>query len=426
VSNLKAISLSYKNTPVQVRELFSFDEAGCKELYFRLKEQFDLTECLIVSTCNRTEIYYTSDIDINNSLIDFLLSSTKVGEQAQDLKEYFVKIDNNDEAVKYLFEVSAGLHAQIVGDIQISGQIKDAYQWAADVNMAGPFLHRLMHAIFYTNKKITQETAFRDGAASISYAATELVDDITLSNKFAKILLVGTGEIGTDVAKNLISFGYKNITISNRTIARAEALAKELSKDFNVQILPFEHVISNIQYFDIVLSSIQIEKPFFTYESLKDLKIFSHKYFIDLSVPRSVDQNIEKIPGIISYNIEDLNKKTSETQAKRLAAIPQVQQIIQDSVEEFKNWSREMEVSPTIHKIKNALETIRLEELNRYQKQLSEDEIKMVDTITKNIIQKIVKFPVLQLKAACKRGEQESLVEVLNELFDLDKQKVKN
>jgi glutamyl-tRNA reductase len=349
-----------------------------------------------------------------------------VGEQGQDLKEYFVKIDNSDEAVKYLFEVSAGLHAQIVGDIQISGQIKDAYQWAADVNMAGPFLHRLMHAIFYTNKKITQETAFRDGAASISYAATELVDDITLSNKFAKILLVGTGEIGTDVAKNLISFGYKNITISNRTIARAEALAKELSKDFNVQILPFEHVISNIQYFDIVLSSIQIEKPFFTYESLKDLKIFSHKYFIDLSVPRSVDQNIEKIPGIISYNIEDLNKKTSETQAKRLAAIPQVQQIIQDSVEEFKNWSREMEVSPTIHKIKNALETIRLEELNRYQKQLSEDEIKMVDTITKNIIQKIVKFPVLQLKAACKRGEQESLVEVLNELFDLDKQKVKN
>lgn len=424
MSNLKAVSLSYKNTPLEVRELFSFDEQGCKNLSLALKSQFDLSELIIVSTCNRTEIFYCSDIDINNNLVEYLLNSTEVGKQG-DVRSYFKLISDNKEAIQYLFEVSAGLHAQIVGDIQISGQVKDAYQWAADINMAGPFLHRLMHAIFYTNKKITQETAFRDGAASISYAATELIDDVTLSNKNISVLLVGTGEIGEDVAKNLISFGYHNFSVCNRTLAKAEALAEKIAGENKFQILHFEHLFTEIKNFDVVISAVQVESPLFTFDKLKDLKILSHKYFIDLSVPRSVDQGIEKIPGVILYNIEDLNKKTSEAHQRRIEAIPHVKQIVNESVEDFSNWAKEMEVSPTIHKIKNALETIRTEELNRYQKQLNEEEMKLIDTITKNIVQKIVKFPVLQLKAACKRGDQDNLVEVLNELFDLEKQKAK-
>ena len=118
-----------------------------------------------------------------------------------------------------------------------------------------------------------------------------------------------------------------------------------------------------------------------------------------------------------------MNKKTSAALQKRLDSVPQVNAIISQSVEDFLNWSREMEVSPTIHKIKNALETIRLEELGRYQKQLNEEELKLIDSITKNIMQKVIKLPVVQLKAACKRGDAENLMEVLNELFDLEKQK---
>lgn len=381
-----------------------------------------MNEALVISTCNRTEIYYVSDIDINTDLIDYLIEKTEVGRQG-DLKNYFAKIDTNADAVKYLFEVAAGLHAQVVGDIHISGQIKDAYQWAADVQMAGPFLHRLMHSIFYTNKKITQETSFRDGAASISYAATELIDEVLLSNKNARILLIGTGEIGADTAKNLFCFGYTNIILCNRTLARAQELATKIGGDHQLEILPYELLLSHLKYFDLVLSAVQVHTPIINAEKIIDTKVLAHKYFVDLALPRSIDPDVESIAGVMLYNIEDLNKKTSAAQQKRLDSIPDVQALIDEGSFEFLNWSKEMEVSPTIHKIKNALETIRIEELKRFQKQLSVNELKVVEAITKNIMQKIIKLPVVQLKAACKRGEQDSLMEVLNDLFDLEKQK---
>ncbi|MFN0049399.1 MAG: glutamyl-tRNA reductase [Cytophagales bacterium] len=423
MSNLKAISLTFTNTPIGIRELFSFDEQGCKTLLLNLREKFDLNEVLVVSTCNRTEVYYVSEVDINAPLIAYLIENTEVGKQG-DLASYFSRIVDNNTAVKYLFEVSAGLHAQIVGDIQIAGQIKDAYQWSADLNMAGAFLHRLMHSIFYTNKKITQETSFRDGAASISYAATELIDDVLQSNRNARILLIGAGEIGEDTAKNLFSFGFANIVICNRTFSKAEELASKIATDIKLQILPFELLLSHIKYFDVIISAVQVEAPIIDKVKLADLQVYSHKYFVDLAVPRSIDADIESLAGVILYNIEDLSKKTTQAQQKRIDSIPHVESIIEESVYDFLNWSKEMEVSPTIHKIKSALETIRTDELKRFQKQLTENELKMVETITKNMMQKIIKLPVVHLKAACKRGEQDVLIDVLNELFDLENQKV--
>jgi glutamyl-tRNA reductase len=421
VSHFKAVSLSFKNTPIEIRELFTFNEDASKALLMSLKERFDLSEALVVSTCNRTEVYYSSAIDINDKLIDFLVNDTQLSTHG-NLKNYFRKISDNLEAIRYLFEVSVGLHSQVVGDLQISGQAKDAYQWSADVNMAGAFIHRLMHAIFYTNKKIVQETSYRDGAASISYAAAELADDLVSGDKSTRVLLVGTGEMGEDVFKNLASFGYKSIAICNRTQATAIELANKL-KETQAEIIPFEDLFTEINRFDVIISAVQVAELLFTKAKLNDLKILTHKYFIDLSVPRSIEQSVEEVHGVILFNIEDLNKKTSEALQTRLNAIPQVNSIIGQSVEEFLNWSREMEVSPTIHKIKNALESIRTEELSRYNKQLTEDELKLIDTITKNIMQKVIKLPVVQLKAACKRGDSENLVEVLNELFDLEKQK---
>lgn len=421
-NKLKAISLSYINAPVQLRELFSFNEQGCKNLLLSLREQFDIQEALVVSTCNRTEVYYTSDIDLNDSIIDYLLTHTEVGAQNL-LKNSFVKITDSQQAVKYLFEVSAGLHSQVLGDLQIAGQVKDAYQWCADVNMAGPFLHRLMHAVFYTNKRISQETSFRDGAASVSYAATELIDDVLCSRYNSKILLIGAGDMGEDTAKNLLDFGYHNISIANRTFERSQTLEQKFLPKGKVSILPFNNAFENLSDFDVVISAVQVEAPIITEEHLKLSKAVTHTFFIDLSVPRSVHTNVEKVPGVVLYNIEDFAKKTSEAQQKRLNAIPAVKEIIEDSIQGMNEWVKEMEISPTIHRIKNALETIRQEELARYQKQLNEEQFKMVETITKSIMQKIIKLPALQLKAACKRGEQDAVAEILNELFDLEKQK---
>ena len=131
MSTFKAVSLSFKNTPLNVRELFSFSEDGCKILLHTLREKFDINEALILSTCNRTEVYYSSPIDLNEQIIDFLVDNTELGTHG-DLKNYFKRINSNLHAIKYLFEVSVGLHSQVLGDLQISGQAKDAYQWSAD------------------------------------------------------------------------------------------------------------------------------------------------------------------------------------------------------------------------------------------------------------------------------------------------------
>jgi glutamyl-tRNA reductase len=180
--------------------------------------------------------------------------------------------------------------------------------------------------------------------------------------------------------------------------------------------------VQGLKEADVVISSIARDTPFFTTDMIQRLEVLSYKFFIDLSVPRSVEASVENIPGILVYNIDTIQSKASEALAQRLAAIPQVKAIIAESLLQFNDWTKEMMVSPTIHKLKNALENIRQEEIARYLKKLGPEETKLVDDITRNIMQKIIKLPVLQLKAACKRGEAETLIDVLNDLFNLENQ----
>jgi glutamyl-tRNA reductase len=184
--------------------------------------------------------------------------------------------------------------------------------------------------------------------------------------------------------------------------------------------LPFEQVQTAIAQADVIISSVAVEH-FIQKDFIQSLDIQSFKYFIDLSVPRSIEPSIEEKSGVLLYNIDQINHKVSEALQLRLAAVAEVRAIIQASLQEFNEWSKEMEVSPTIQKLKNALEQIRQEELARYMKKLSEDEAYRLDQVTKSMMQKIIKLPTLQLKAACKRGEAETLIEVLNDLFNLEK-----
>jgi len=417
ISNFKAISLSYKNVPIEVRELLSLESEGCKALLLSIKEFTDATELLALSTCNRTEIYYASNTDCFETIIKLIGIQKGIG-NIDDYLHYFRKIDEHNEAVHYLFEVGIGLDSQVVGDMQITNQIKQAYQASADLGLAGPFLHRLMHTIFFTNKKVVQETSFRDGAASVSYATVELAETLASELSDPKILVIGLGEMGRDVVQNFSSTALKNITITNRTIAKAEELARETG----AKVIPFENIWEAIAEADVIITSVSSPEALVTKEKVKKLTILSYKYFIDISVPRAVESKLEEIPGVLVYNIDHIRNRATEALEKRIKAIPLVKSIIDQSIEEFNNWSKEMVVSPTINKLKNALEQIRQEELSRFMKNMNTEESKRLDTITKNIMQKIIKLPVLQLKAACKRGEAETLIDVLNDLFDLEKQ----
>jgi glutamyl-tRNA reductase len=181
--------------------------------------------------------------------------------------------------------------------------------------------------------------------------------------------------------------------------------------------------LKNISDFDVVISSLAVSNPVIKSFNYPD-KLIVQKLLIDLSVPRSIDFEVENVPGILLYNIDQIEQKTSSIQENRKKAIPKVRAIMEEAIGDFSNWTQDMEVSPTIKKLKNARDDNRKAELKRYLNKVSEKEWKLLDKASKNIIQKVIKMPVLELKAACKRGDSEKLVEVLNELFDLEKSKV--
>ncbi len=416
--NFKAVSLTYKTAPVDIREMFSLDETGCKKLMLSLKEVAGMAECLVISTCNRTEIYYLSEKDCSSEIIR-MIGIVKGNFDASSYESYFHCIQDHSEAIAHLFDVAVGLDAQVIGDMQIASQVKHAYQWAADINMAGPFLHRLMHTTFFTNKKIVQETCFRDGAASVSYATVELAEELSAEIVNPTVLVIGLGEMGKDVFKNLLDTSIPNIYVTNRT----QSKATELAEGTRAVVVPFEDTWKIIAQADVIICSIAREEPFITRAMVQTMQILSFKYFIDISVPRSVEASVDELPGAIVYHIDNIRNRATEALENRINAIPQVRAIVSDSIAEFNNWSKEMMVSPTINKLKNAFEQIRQEELARYMKQLNDEESRKVDTITRNIMQKIIKLPVLQLKAACKRGEAETLIDVLNDLFNLEDEK---
>lgn len=418
-NTFKAFSLSHKSAPLAVREQVALTENEVKDFSIKIKDLFGIKECLVVSTCNRTEIYYASEGDFTSNLINTLLAQKGI----IDTDSYFVHFQQfnvQEEAVKHLFRVATGLDSKVVGDLQIPNQIKQSYQIAADLNMAGPFLHRLMHTIFFSNKRVAQETSFRDGAASTSYAAVALTEGLTQNINNPKVLILGLGEIGIDVCKNIADKEFAEITVMNRSREKADKIAAGR----NFRVADFSDLTREIKRSDVIISSVMIDKPLITKELIENIGILTYKYFIDLSVPRSVEDSVEDISGALVYNIDSLRERADEALRIRMAAIPQVEQIIEETIVGFNDWSREMVVSPTINKLKNALEQIRKEEIARHLKNLSAEESERIEKITMGIVQKIMKSPVLNLKAACKRGDANQLVEVINELFDLEKQNI--
>ncbi len=408
---LKVIGLSHDSSPIAIRESVAFSENESRNFLDRMREILGVEEALILSTCNRTEIYYTSDLDLSNAILNLLKIEKGID---QGIDSYFWNREKLP-ALRHLFRVALGLEAKVLGDIQISNQVKKAYQCSADQHLSGPFFHRLMHTIFYANKRVVQETVFRDGAASVSYACVGLVQQFIQNFSDPKILVLGLGEIGRDVADNMEEMNA-SITLSNRNALTTHALAKQ----YGYEVLPFEELLKNIAKFDVIISSVQVPKPIIMKDHIPE-QLLSQKLFVDLAVPRSMDSELDTIDGIILYNVDQIEEQTSGIIERRRAAITEVELILDETIEEFKNWSLEMEVSPTIKKLKKALEEIRKEEIARYVGKITEVEQDLIDKVTKSIVQKVIKLPVLQLKAACKRGEAETLVEVLNDLFNLEK-----
>jgi glutamyl-tRNA reductase len=414
-NQFKALTLSYKQAPIAVREAVSLNEIGCRNLLDKINEFTDAQDVLVLSTCNRTEVYYSADQDLSKAIIK-LIAIEKGFIATKEISAYFQNITDHQQAVQHLFYVSLGLESQVVGDMQILNQVKKAYQWAADADMAGPFLHRLMHTIFYTNKQVFNQTSFFDGAASVSYATVELVEELTKGMADPRVLMIGVGEIGANVCDNFGKSKISNITIANRTHHKA----LELAQKTNARAIYWENVWEEMAQADVVISSVPGDCFFIGKAEVEQMGADAPQFFVDLSMPRSIDAEIETLQNAKVYNVDNIRNRATEALTMRMAAIPQVKDIITEAMAEFNTWTREMAMSPALNQFKNRLEEIRQQELARYTKKLGDSEKELVEAITKNILNKIVKLPALELKAACQRGESEALLEGLSALFNLE------
>lgn len=403
------ISISHATASIEVRERFSLSQEEFGECYVQLSDVLGISEALILSTCNRIEIYYFDEQNKGQSIIQFLCAFK--GQSARSHSSFFVSKYGTD-ALTHLHEVAVGLQSMVLGDLEIFGQVKKAYQISVDAQFSATYMHRLLHRVFYCHKIINQSTRFKEGASSVSYTAVKLVIDNRLSSPEEKVLVVGAGDMGKDVVKHLRNLGFSNVTICNRTNERAHHLAQELGAHF----IPYEQHRAYLNHCQLLIVAVNAKEPLYDWKDFEGSRISS---VIDISSPRAIAEEIQE-RGIQLFNIDDMGERIQRVMRNRSAEIGRVKEIIEDSVNEYLQWTREMEFSDHLVQFKTALEEIQQQVIMANIKSWNASDQKVANEATSQLINQIMKLPAIGLRNACKRGEADTLSESLSELFDLE------
>ncbi len=418
--NLLSIGISHHTASVDIREKMWFSADEVREVIRRLKESF-FSECVLVSTCNRTELYgmtrdqATDEASLRKFLIDFKNASDLVKE------EHFVGTAAGG-AISHLFQVASGIDSLVIGDIQILNQVKEAFTLSREAEALGPVLNRLMQSALHVGKRTRTETTICEGAVSVSYAAVELASKIfqDLSKKCA--LLIGAGETGELTLKHLASKGIGQIRIANRTREKAEALVAE----FGGIVIDYDNMEEALRSADIVITSVNapsyIVQPEHVQKVMKQ-RMNNPLFIIDIGVPRNVNPSSKKIENVFLYDIDALSTVVDRNLEKRQAEVPKVHAIISEELAEFMHWYQSLQVGPTILEFREALEAIRKEEVEKNINRFQPEDRELVELVTKRILNKILHHPTTALKQGAQNGSggAESLVRsaVLRELFGI-------
>lgn len=408
---LMTLYVDYTFNTLNDRERVALSAEEQVLLYQQAIQLLPVEDFFVLSTCNRTELYFTPFEGAEEKVVALLRLVKNDNTLSADC---FRVIKDTTQSCLRLFEVAVGLRSGILGDIQIIHQVKNAYQLACDMDTAGPFLHRLLHSAFFIHKKVASETSFKSGQVSIASVVTDKIRGQLPISKSDHILVLGTGSTGLKVIENIQASGYSNITIANRTLEKASAIALEKG----VNVLPFDEALKKAHQYNVIISAVQVGEVLLTAE---DLHQQEKTYVFDLSVPRSVDLDAGKVSNVMLWNIDKLQEASSKTLEQRKAAVPDVREIIASHLDELAVWSRQLDMKPVIHQFKTLLNDIRRQEINRHMKKLAPEQVEVLEQITSNIADKILKYPVLHLKQGCLRDEYDtSSIQALRDLFDLE------
>jgi glutamyl-tRNA reductase len=421
--NLFSIGISHHTASIDVRERMYFSDEELPKVLAFLKERL-FSECLLVSTCNRTELYgvlrdpATAERDVIATLIN-------VKHAADSVQPAHFVSHHASGALHHLFKVSSGTDSMVIGDIQILSQVKEAFQAARDAGNLGPVTNRLMQASLHVGKRVRTETPICEGAVSVSYAAVELATKIFSDLSRKSVLLIGAGETGELTLRHLVGKGIGKVRVANRTRARAEALVAE----FGGEAVDYEQMVDALRAADIVITS--VTSPSYVVQPDDVHKVMRQRgnnplFIIDIGVPRNVNPAARKIENVFIYDIDALSAIVDRNLEKRTAALPAVTRIIREEMVDFLRWHKSLEVAPTIQDFRATLESIRQDEVQKHINRFAAEDRELVELVTRRIVNKILHHPLATLKEGAENGgETETMVRtrVLRELFGLTKSK---
>ena len=412
------ISINYKIAPLNIRERFFFDNSEKLVFHNHLRKELDIEGLMIISTCNRTEIYFEFENHIGqeNKFLHSVVKELVVFKKYKDsLSPHLNNLTGSYKVANHLFRLVSGLESMIIGEFQIVEQLKDAYYFSKKHKMLGPILGRMIQKSLETGKYIRTNTEIGRGAVSVSYAAVEqITNNYDLKN--AKFLCVGLGETSKLSIRHLHQKGIEKIKITNRTKSKLNAFCTELGYE-SILFTDYKKEILNC---DVVIFSTSSKSPLLTKKDIEQ-KIKKRKnklLLVDLSVPRNLSQDLEEVNNIEIINIDNLKDTVNENYKKRKAEVIKAELYIEEFLVEFDDWTNTRLLRPSILSLKKQVRELFLNETISNIKSLSENATskdlslklsKAYDKFSDNLVKKI--------KKASDNGKDEKAIEIINQIF---------
>lgn len=414
------VGLSHKTAPVEIREKLAFSPTAMARPLRQMLELPTIAEGLIVSTCNRVEIYAaTKEPDAAMAEVRRFLAEYHeiTPEEINDnLYDY-----QGEDAIRHLFRVASSLDSMVLGEPQILGQIKTAYGYAAEFKTAGLILNRFLHKAFSVAKRVRTETGIASNAVSVSFAAVELARKIFDRLDDKGVMIIGAGEMCELAARHFVSNGVSKVLVTNRTFERAEKLAAE----FQGRAIPFDSFVDHLAEVDIVMTSTGAPNFILGKRQMEEvLKRRKNRpmFLIDIAVPRDIDPKVNKIDNAYLYDVDDLQGVVQANLRERKKEASKAEAIIKQEIGQFHQWLGNLEVKPTVIALRHKLEEIRRQELEKTfgnLKDLSSKQRKSIEAMAGAIINKVLHQPTAVLKRAQNDTSGEDYVDAVRVLFDL-------
>jgi len=420
INSIILIGANHKTAPVELREKLSFTTDEILDALDHLKDDPNIREGLVFSTCNRTEIIYIPETgDQIEEVIQFISQHKNLGVSEFRSALYVYK---GDKAIRHMFQVAASLDSMMVGEPQILGQIKKAYKTAVEKGASGVLLNRMMHKAFSVAKRVRKETGIGDNAVSISYAAIELANKIFSDLSAKSVMLLGAGEMAELAVEHLISNNVKEIIVANRTFKNAHDLAQK----FNGKAVQFEEREAALKDVDIIISSTGATEYVLTVDQVKRAMKKRHHntiFFIDIAVPRDIDPKINGISNAYVYDIDDLKNIVESNIQQREQETIKADRFVEEAVVTFRKWLDSLALVPTIKAINDKMTNIVDMEFNKTLSSLnhlSESDIEAVRRMTRAIASRTIHDPIRFLRNTGDHRDDSLYLNVTRQLFDLD------